>query len=126
MKILIAEDEPLTLLALEQHLKSIGYDVITATDGRDALNKLQAFSPQLIITDIMMPFTSGLEFIGIIRSSYKQEIPIIVLSAIDEEDTVMEAFMLGANDFITKPFDPQELTLRVKRLADMQQLLTEA
>lgn len=60
MKILIAEDEPLTLLALEQHLKSTGYDVITATDGRDALNKLQAFSPQLIITDIMMPFTSGL------------------------------------------------------------------
>ncbi|MBN9296657.1 MAG: response regulator transcription factor [Filimonas sp.] len=125
MKILIAEDEPLTLLALEQHLKSTGYDVITATDGRDALNKLQAFSPQLIITDIMMPFTSGLELIGIIRSSYRQEIPIIVLSAIDEEDTVMEAFMLGANDFITKPFDPQELSLRVKRLSDMNQL-TEA
>jgi DNA-binding response OmpR family regulator len=115
MKILIAEDEQVTLLMLEECLKAEGYEVITASDGREALNKLENEFPDLILTDIMMPFTSGLEFIGIVKSSRKRTIPIIVLSAIDEESTVMEAFKLGADDFIAKPFNSQELTLRVKR-----------
>jgi DNA-binding response OmpR family regulator len=115
MKILIAEDERVTLLMLEECLKAEGYEVITANDGREALNKLENEFPDLILTDIMMPFTSGLEFIGIVKSSRKRTIPIIVLSAIDEESTVMEAFKLGADDFIAKPFNSQELILRVKR-----------
>jgi DNA-binding response OmpR family regulator len=115
MKILIAEDEQVTLLMLEECLKAEGYEVITANDGREALNKLENEFPDLILTDIMMPFTSGLEFIGIVKSSRKRTIPIIVLSAIDEESTVMEAFKLGADDFIAKPFNSQELILRVKR-----------
>lgn len=115
MKILIAEDEQVTLLMLEECLKAEGYEVITSSDGREALNKLENEFPDLILTDIMMPFTSGLEFIGIVKSSRKRTIPIIVLSAIDEESTVMEAFKLGADDFIAKPFNSQELILRVKR-----------
>jgi DNA-binding response OmpR family regulator len=63
----------------------------------------------------MMPFTSGLEFINIIRNN-STEIPVIVLSAVDEEDTVLEAFNLGADDFLTKPVKPGELSIRVKRL----------
>lgn len=116
MKILIAEDEQVTLLTLEQCLKGEGYDVMTAKDGREALHKLDAFAPDLVLTDIMMPFTSGLELIGIVKSSpQKRHIPIIVLSAIDEESTVMQAFRLGADDFLCKPFNAQELILRVKR-----------
>lgn len=116
MKILIAEDEQVTLLTLEQCLKGEGYEVITARDGREALGKLEQAAPDLILTDIMMPFTSGLEFIGIVKSSPdKRHIPIIVLSGIEEESTVMQAFKLGADDFISKPFNPQELILRVKR-----------
>ncbi|RXK83572.1 response regulator [Filimonas effusa] len=119
MKILIAEDEQVTLLTLEQCLKTEGYDVITAQDGREALNKLENELPDLILTDIMMPFTSGLELIGILKSSAKSGIPIIVLSAIDEESTVMQAFRLGADDFVTKPFHPRELLLRVKRFLQL-------
>lgn len=116
MKVLIVEDESVTLLMLEECLKTNGYEVVTAQDGRDALNALENSRPDLILTDIMMPYTSGLELIGITRSSEKSDIPIIVLSAIDEEATVMEAFRLGADDFITKPFNAPELLLRVKRL----------
>lgn len=116
MKILIVEDERVTLLMLEECLKANGYEVITAKDGRDALNSLANNRPDLILTDIMMPYTSGLELIGIVRSAGTSDVPVIVLSAIDEEATVMEAFRLGADDFVSKPFNAQELLLRVKRL----------
>ncbi len=117
MKILIAEDEPLMSTALEKKLLSDGHQVIAASDGRIALELLKKQLPDLIITDIMMPYTSGLELIGIIRSEYKQRIPIIVLSGMGEEDTVLQAFELGADDFIIKPFNTSELSIRVKRFA---------
>ena len=72
--------------------------------------------PDLVITDILMPYTSGLEFISVVKSGVNNKIPIIVLSGIGEEATVMEAFDLGADDFLTKPFNPVELGVRVKRL----------
>ncbi len=116
MKILIAEDEPLILMAVERQLKKDGFEIIITTDGREALLILDKMSPDLIITDILMPFTSGLELIGIIKSSPKKNIPIIVLSALGQENTVLEAFQLGADDFLTKPFNPTELSMRVRRL----------
>jgi DNA-binding response OmpR family regulator len=63
-----------------------------------------------------MPYTSGLELISIVKSDPNKKLPIIVLSGLGQEDTVMEAFQLGADDFITKPFNPTELSVRVKRL----------
>jgi DNA-binding response OmpR family regulator len=116
MKILIAEDEPLMLAALEKNLKDDGYEVITTTDGQEAIEKYRSEHPDLIITDILMPYTSGLELIGIVKSGGERPVPVIVLSALGQEATVLEAFNLGADDFITKPFNPTELTLRVKRL----------
>jgi DNA-binding response OmpR family regulator len=116
MKILVAEDEPLMLMAIEGKLKSEGYDVTGVSDGREALKLMEQHSFQLIITDILMPYTSGLELISIVKSGSSKNIPIIVLSALGQEDTVMEAFQLGADDFLTKPFNPTELTVRVKRL----------
>ena len=115
MKILVAEDEPLMLMAIEAKLKNDGFEVIGVSDGQEALKALEIDSPDLIITDILMPYTSGLELIGIVRANRKK-IPIIVLSGLGQEDTVMEAFQLGADDFITKPFNPTELSVRVKRL----------
>ncbi|RFM30621.1 response regulator [Deminuibacter soli] len=115
--IVIAEDEPGMLMLLEQCLKNHGYTIYTASDGREALQLIEQQSPDLILTDIMMPFTSGLDLIGIVRSSTQfTHIPIIVLSAIEEESTVMQAFHLGADDFVTKPFAPNELSIRVRRL----------
>jgi len=115
MKILVAEDEPLMLMAIEAKLKNDGFEVIGVSDGQEALKALEIHLPDLIITDIVMPYTSGLELIGIVRANLKK-IPIIVLSGLGQEDTVMEAFQLGADDFITKPFNPTELSVRVKRL----------
>lgn len=80
---------------------------------------METFKPDLIITDIVMPFTSGLELIGIVRSS-GIKIPILVLSAMDEEATVLEALSLGADDFIIKPFNTTEFSMRVKRLLAQQ------
>lgn len=116
MKILVAEDEPLMLMAIEAKLKNEGFDVVGAQDGREALKILETTVPDLIITDILMPYTSGLELISIVKSGENKKIPIIVLSGLGQEDTVMEAFQLGADDFITKPFNPTELSVRVKRL----------
>jgi DNA-binding response OmpR family regulator len=116
MKILVVEDEPLILSVIEKQLQSEGYQVTAVTDGREALTQLEQTKFDIIITDILMPFTSGLELIGVVTSQFNRSIPIIVLSSLGQEATVMEAFQLGADDFITKPFNPNELSMRVKRL----------
>lgn len=116
MKILVAEDEPMMLMVIVARLKKDGYEVTSTTDGRQALKAIEASPPDLIITDILMPYTSGLELIGIVKSTPLNNIPILVLSGLGEEETVMEAFQLGADDFLTKPFNATELSVRVKRL----------
>lgn len=117
MKILIAEDDELMAKALETKLKLDGYTVIIAKDGRSALKFLETEKPDLIITDIMMPLTSGLELLSIVKSDLNNKIPVIVLSGMDEEKIVLQAFEMGADDFLTKPFNSSELSLRVKRFA---------
>ena len=119
MKILIAEDDPIMLMLLQHHLAKENYTLSTHSDAREALQALDTFDPNLIITDIVMPFTSGLELISIIRSTGLKT-PILVLSAMDQETTVLEALSLGANDFITKPFDGAELAMRVKKLLTLK------
>jgi DNA-binding response OmpR family regulator len=115
MRILIAEDDLLILKTLEFRLKKDGHEVFLTHDGREALSKIDELLPDLIITDIMMPFSSGLEIIGVIKEKYQNKIPIIVLSGMGQEDVVLEAFQLGADDYMTKPFSPVELSVRVKR-----------
>jgi two-component system response regulator VicR len=115
MKVLVAEDDMIMLKTIEVRLKKDGYEVITAQDGRDALGKFEQESPDMIITDIMMPYMSGLEIIGAVKSKAGKATPIIVLSTMGQENVVLEAFKLGADDFITKPFSPKELSMRVQR-----------
>jgi DNA-binding response OmpR family regulator len=114
MRILVAEDEPVMLKTIEMRLKKDGHEVIALSNGRDALEALDRESPDLVITDIMMPYSSGLEVVGKVKSSEKK-IPVIVLSSMGQENVVLEAFKLGADDFITKPFSPNELSVRVRR-----------
>jgi DNA-binding response OmpR family regulator len=116
MKILVAEDEPMLLKTIELKLKKEGYEVITTADGREAVAKIEETDPDLVITDIMMPYVSGLEIVSIVRKKTNKRIPIIMLSAMEQEKVVMEAFELGADDYITKPFSLNELVIRVKRL----------
>jgi DNA-binding response OmpR family regulator len=122
MKILIAEDEKMTLKMLSMKLQKDGYQVILVEDGRMAMEYLEKEGcPNMVITDIMMPFFSGLEVVEKIRKELLSKIPIIVLSAMGQEDAVSSAFELGADDYITKPFNPNELSLRVKRLIGLKQ-----
>jgi two-component system response regulator VicR len=80
-----------------------------------AIEKIPVLIPDLIITDIMLPFRSGLEIISYSKEHF-ENIPIIVVSSLgEEESTVVEAFNLGADDFVSKPFNPNELLVRIKR-----------
>lgn len=115
MTILVAEDEIIMLKTIELRLKKDGHSVIICQDGREAVKKIEEHSPDLIITDMMMPFLSGLEIIDTVKKMGGKRIPIIVLSAMGQENVVLEAFQLGADDYITKPFSPNELSVRVKR-----------
>ncbi len=115
MKILVAEDEMIMSKTIEFRLKKDGYEVIVCQDGKQAIDQLEKSAPDLIITDIMMPYYSGLEIIGAVKKMKDRKIPIIVLSSMGQENVVLEAFQLGADDFITKPFSPNELSMRVKR-----------
>jgi DNA-binding response OmpR family regulator len=116
MKILVAEDEPIMLKTIELRLKKDGHTVITTDNGRDALEHFEKHNPDLIVTDIMLPYSSGLEIVSKVKQQNKT--PVIVLSAMGQEQVVLEAFNLGADDYITKPFSPNELSIRVKRFAE--------
>ena len=115
MLILIVEDDILLLKTLEFKLIKEGYMVVTLKNGFDAIEYLKENEPDLIVTDIMMPFINGLEIISFVRNEKKSKVPIIVLSSAGLEKTVLEAFQLGADDFVTKPFSPNELSIRIKK-----------
>ena len=120
MVILVAEDDPLILMTLETYFTKEGYDVIATKNGREALKKIEEALPDIIITDVMMPFYSGFEIISRIRNEYNKKISVIVLSAMGQESAVKEAFELGADDYVTKPFSLVELSLRVNRLVKIK------
>ncbi len=115
-KIILAEDNSTLSLLLKFRLEKEGYNLITAVDGKEAVSLIEAESPDLILTDIMMPFISGLEVITHVRLALDLDIPIIVFSSAGQEEMVLKAFNLGANDFMGKPFSPNELVIRVKKL----------
>jgi two-component system response regulator VicR len=117
MRILVIEDEVMVLKSIEFKLKKEGFEVITAPDGKVAYEMLSEEPIDMIITDLMIPYYSGLELINHVRSDLKSKVPIIVLSAMGQEESILEAFRLGANDYMTKPFIPNELIIRIRKEA---------
>ena len=115
-KIVLAEDNSTLSLLLKFKLEREGYEILLAADGKMAIELIEEHQPSLILTDIMMPFISGLEVISHVRNKLKIQTPIIVFSAAGQEEMVLKAFNLGANDFMGKPFSPNELLIRVKRI----------
>jgi len=115
-KIVLAEDNSTLSLLLKFRLEKEGYKLLIAVDGKEAIEMIEQHDPELILTDIMMPFISGLEVISHVRNKLNKQTPIIVFSAAGQEEMVLKAFNLGANDFMGKPFSPNELVIRVKRL----------
>jgi len=116
MKILVCEDDYMIIKTIEHKLIREGYKVEVANDGKIAAGKLAQEEFDLIITDLLMPFSGGLELINLVRNEIKKATPIIVLSKVGNEETIIQAFQLGADDYLTKPFSPNELSIRVKRL----------
>ncbi|WP_313672461.1 response regulator transcription factor, partial [Sphingobacterium multivorum] len=110
MLILIAEDDELILRTVEHKLVKEGHEVVLTRNGREAIEKINELNLDLVVTDIMMPFASGIEILSAIKSIGKK-IPVIVLSSMGQEEVVVDAFDLGASDFMVKPFSPNELIL---------------
>lgn len=116
--ILVAEDEPLTLKMLTYRLNKEGFDVHTATDGKQALEHLEQFKPDFVLTDLLMPYHNGLEVISFVKSKVDTQIPILVLSGLGQESYIKEAMRLGANGFCEKPVNPSELVRSIKELLE--------
>jgi DNA-binding response OmpR family regulator len=115
-KILIVEDEQMMLKALEFRLKKDGYHILLASDGREAIRIIKEEEPDAVITDIMLPYINGLEIVSFVKKEISKRIGVVVLSRVGLEKTVLEAFELGADDYIAKPFSPNELSIRIKKL----------
>lgn len=116
-KVLIADDEPDILDIVSFNLKKEGYEVITAIDGDDALQKAKENVPDLIVLDIMMPHKSGIEVCEILRTQPAfQETMIIFLTALNDENTHIKGLDTGADDYISKPISTKLLTSRVNAL----------
>lgn len=111
-KILVADDELSILRTLTRNLSRHNYEVITASDGEEALALIEENLPDLIILDIIMPGLNGLEVCRRVREW--SQVPIIVLSAVGQEKQKVEALDLGADDYLTKPFGMDELLARVR------------
>lgn len=114
-KILVIDDEKTIRILLENYLKK-EYDVTAKSDGEEGLNWLQEGNfPDLIVSDIQMPNLDGYEFIKNVRASgYFKEIPMIMLSGIESSAEKVKALKLGANDYMVKPFNPEELAVRIE------------
>lgn len=114
-RLLLAEDDELLASLLNFRLEKGGYEVQVSSDGRAVKEHLAEHTPDLIISDIMMPYFSGMELIDYVRKELNLSTPIIIISSAGNEENVLTAFELGANDFISKPISPSELLVRVKR-----------
>lgn len=112
MKILVVDDERLIRNVIREYLENEKYEVFEAENGFDALRVLETIRVDLIILDIMMPRMDGFETLKEIRKT--KDTPVIMLSAMKEEEDKLSGFNLGVDDYITKPFSPKELVARVK------------
>ena len=112
--ILVVEDEGSIASFVSLYLKNAGYDVRTATNGADALTSVQNQQPSLIVLDLMLPDIDGIEVCKRIRQD--SDVPILMLTARDEDVDKIIGLEVGADDYMTKPFNPRELVARVKSI----------
>jgi DNA-binding response OmpR family regulator len=118
-RILVVDDEPEAVELVEFNLRQAGFDVMSAADGTQALKKARAHLPTLIVLDLMLPEMDGLEVCKMLRRDpAASAIPIIMLTARAAEVDRVLGLELGADDYVTKPFSPRELVLRIKKVLD--------
>lgn len=121
--ILVVDDEPDFLVILSRMLKGLGYKVITAADGEEALKKIKGEKPDLITLDIMMPGMDGYEVLKRIRKDQETaHIPVLMVSVKDDKDDIVKGLELGANDYMTKPYQKTILLAKVRSLLKLKKM----
>jgi DNA-binding response OmpR family regulator len=113
--ILIVEDDHILLKTMESLLSIRGHEIAIAKDGKEALDKISRHHYDLVLTDLMLPYSNGLEIISKLNTGDKKT-AVVIMSAASTEESIEDGFAIGADDYIRKPFTPSELMLRVNRL----------
>jgi DNA-binding response OmpR family regulator len=121
-KILVVDDDPKILKILKHSLTREGFEVISASNGVEAIEIIQGSCPNLVVLDIMMPGLDGFETLKRIKKI--SEVPVIILSARDDEIDKIVGFRMGVDDYQTKPFSPVELALRVKAVLKRSDIIS--
>jgi two-component system alkaline phosphatase synthesis response regulator PhoP/two-component system response regulator VicR len=118
-KILAVDDERHIVRLVEVNLQRAGYEVVTAYDGKEALEKVKSENPDLVVLDVMMPYMDGFEVLKNLKSDpVTAEIPVIMLTAKAQDADVFRGWQSGVDCYLTKPFNPMELLTFVKRIFD--------
>lgn len=118
-KILVCDDERHIVRLIQVNLERQGYQVTTAFDGKEGLEKIRSEKPDLVVLDVMMPYMDGFEVLKTIRREPETEsLPVIMLTAKAQDKDVFEGYHYGADMYLTKPFNPMELVAFVKRITE--------
>lgn len=118
-KILAVDDERHIVRLVEVNLQRAGYEVVTAYDGKEALDKVKSEKPDLVVLDVMMPYMDGFEVLKNLKADPETaEIPVIMLTAKAQDADVFRGWQSGVDCYLTKPFNPMELLTFVKRIFD--------
>jgi two-component system alkaline phosphatase synthesis response regulator PhoP len=116
-KILAVDDERHIVRLVQVNLERAGYQVVTAFDGKDALDKVASEQPDLVVLDVMMPYMDGFEVLQNLRKNPStRELPVIMLTAKAQDADVFRGWQSGVDCYLTKPFNPMELISFVKRI----------
>ena len=122
MKILICDDDPMTLRTLEYQFKREGYETVKTANGREAAKYLdENYDIDLLIADLYMPMMTGMELVTYVRTNLQRLIPIVVISRVNTDENIEQAMELGANAYLVKPFNLEELSSAVKKVMNNEQ-----
>jgi putative two-component system response regulator len=124
-KILVVDDEPLNTKLVEIHLSGLGYDIVISHNGEDALKKVSSDKIDLILLDVMLPGISGFEVCRHIREKHHKSLPIILLTTLSEIQSKVAGFEWGADDYLTKPFNKDELLARIRAHLRIKSMMDE-
>jgi CheY-like chemotaxis protein len=125
MNVLIVDDERLSLTALQHCVHDLGHTTILAENGEEAIAKLNENKIDLILSDIMMPGISGLSLVSVLRNVYFLETPIILISTLDTSNIINSSHYLGANDFISKPFNIADIAYKINKYLSVEKRTEE-
>ena len=116
-RILVADDDPVAARFVASLLREKGYEVLVAADGEDAHEIAVTLKPDLVVSDLVMPYRDGFDIVRALREDRSLDhVPIVILSMKDREEDIVRGLEMGADDYVVKPFNARELLARVRKL----------